>query len=393
MNSTEIHKLTTDLHRVFENGNITLEQYSLAILQITIARRPIQNAHIKCKDLQQYSTNSQIPLLSEASSGNKYYLNIPRIKQRGNTFRDEFRAVQLTPELYALFDLQRKSASNRLREILTENHWTISESDFAYLEAEAPLFPAWIYVKESIGKISASLDSLSQEEALHLLKELATESKWHKAGTQIALMLDTTFRRVTTSSGKPAKIDATRLRHTKGTSLAREGLGREIIGWLLDHSRLQSVQIYIDNLPEQAIPANTAMARSPLMQNIANLFQGRLVDKEADADGGDHPASSRIYFKGDGSATCSTRKNCGMGTRIPLCCYECSSFQPWLDGPHLKVLEMLLKERSEREQALGKDHKITKAADSTIIAVINVVQCCDARMTELRNQESGGTKQ
>jgi hypothetical protein len=224
------------------------------------------------------------------------------------------------------------------------------------------------------------------------LRAVATGAQWHHSGQEITKMLQAAVKAAgsTSRTGESLSINALRLRHTKGTDLAREGLGRDIIAWLLDHSTVESVKVYTDNLPEHAIPANAAMALSPTMRNLAQLFRGQIVDTEADALAGDDPRSSRIHFKGKGTATCGTRKQCGMGSRIPICCYECDHFQPWLEGPHLDVLSGLLTERHQREATLGKDHKVTKAADSTIVAIINVIQKCEVRRQELSDQKYPG---
>jgi hypothetical protein len=115
------------------------------------------------------------------------------------------------------------------------------------------------------------------------------------------------------------------------------------------------------------------------LARYAQAFQGVLVDREADAVRG-ADLSSRIKFKGQNMATCGQYGFCGANVPIP--CYTCNHFQPWLDGPHEEVLADLL---SEREHVLETTADITMVAvnDRTILAVINVIQRCEARRAEL----------
>jgi hypothetical protein len=111
----------------------------------------------------------------------------------------------------------------------------------------------------------------------------------------------------------------------------------------------------------------------------AQAFQGILVDSESDAKrGGD--LASRIKFKGQNTATCGQYGFCGASAPIP--CYTCQHFQPWLEGPHEEVLADLLAEREQVEQITG-DIAMAAVNDRTIFAVVNVIQRCHIRRTEL----------
>jgi hypothetical protein len=60
-------------------------------------------------------------------------------------------------------------------------------------------------------------------------------------------------------------------------------------------------------------------------------------------------------------------------------------FQPWLDGPHDKVYQDLLSDRT-RLYEITKDEAVTAALDRTIVAVAQVIQRCQARREELAQQ-------
>jgi integrase len=393
---TELHTLTKDIQSAYEQDTLGLEHFSLSLFHIATGRRPSQSANLKCKDLDEGRAvcpdSTSISDDPKAPTETLLLMHVPRSKQRAATFRDEFRSVQWSPEFFAIFRMQQRMVKLEFESLLASQNWALQTQDLLAIQADLPLFPDWKRILASLHALAPVRQDGRHGEALRDLRAVATGAQWHHSGQEITKMLQAAVKAAgsTSRTGESLSINALRLRHTKGTDLAREGLGRDIIAWLLDHSTVESVKVYTDNLPEHAIPANAAMALSPTMRNLAQLFRGQIVDTEADALAGDDPRSSRIHFKGKGTATCGTRKQCGMGSRIPICCYECDHFQPWLEGPHLDVLSGLLTERHQREATLGKDHKVTKAADSTIVAIINVIQKCEVRRQELSDQKYPG---
>ncbi|WP_313570140.1 site-specific integrase [Comamonas terrigena] len=376
---SEFQSLTKDIYAAYEKGIISTEQFSVSVFHIASGRRPIQTSAIKCKDVES--------IKESASKDLSLLIHVPRAKQVGATFRDEFRSIEWTPELFSIFRMQQRITQLELAAAIEKSDWELQPQDIAAIQANLPLFPDWRKVQTSLDFCTSLRKGGEHSLALDKLRSDSEGSLWHRRSQSITSMLQAAAKSAGSKSrtGELLGITSQRLRHTKGTNLAREGLGTDIIAWLLDHSTLEAAKIYIDNLPEHAIPVNSAMALSPTMQNLAQLFRGKIVDSEEDAIAGETPQTSRIHFKGKSAATCSTRKSCGMGTRIPLCCYECDHFQPWLDGPHMEVLTELLEERHQREIELGADHPVTKAADSTIVAVINVIQLCEIRHQNLRS--------
>lgn len=391
---TELHALAKDIQAAYERGTLGLEHFSLSIFHISTGRRPSQSANLKCKDLDDgRDSNLRSPPHAEpheAPADPLLLMHVPRSKQIGATFRDEFRSIQWAPEFFALFRMQRRIVQLEFENLLTSYSWNLQSHDLTALQADLPLFPEWQRIRTTLETLTPLRLDGRHGQAFQDLRMAAAGAQWHYPGQTITLMLKAAVQASGShsSTGEPLSITALRLRHTKGTDLAREGLGRDIIAWLLDHSTVETVKIYTDNLPEHAIPANAAMALSPTMRNLAQLFRGKVVDSEKDALAGDDPRASRVQFKGKGTATCGTRKQCGMDSRIPLCCYECDHFQPWLEGPHMEVLTELLAERRQREVTLGTNHRITKAADSTIVAVVNVIQRCEVRRQELRDSST-----
>ena len=390
---TELHTLAKDIQSAYERGTLDLEHFSISLFHIATGRRPSQSANLKCKDLDE---GRALDSDSNSKSGDPkapaetlLLMHVPRSKQRAATFRDEFRSVQWAPEFFAVFRMQLRMVQREFESLLVSQDWALQTLDLLALQADLPLFPDWKRILTSLVALTPVRQDGRHGQALQDLRAVAAGAQWHHSSQEITILIQVAVKVAGSISrtGEPLSINALRLRHTKGTDLAREGLGRDIIAWLLDHSTVESVKVYTDNLPEHAIPANAAMALSPTMRNLAQLFRGQIVDTEADALAGDDPRSSRIHFKGKGTATCGTRKQCGMGSRIPLCCYECDDLQPWLEGPHLDVLSELLTERHQRAAKLGKEHRVTKAADPTIVAIINVIQKCEVRRHELSDKK------
>jgi hypothetical protein len=71
--------------------------------------------------------------------------------------------------------------------------------------------------------------------------------------------------------------------------------------------------------------------------------------------------------------------NCGSfgfcGAIVPIACYTCRNFQPWKDGPHLEVLEAVVRD-CERVIAETGDITIAGINDRTILACAEVVRLC-----------------
>jgi hypothetical protein len=363
----EMHGLTRDLYVAYERRKISHDRFATSLFHIVTGRRPRQSADLKCRDL-----NDELRLLT-----------IPRAKQSGGTFRSAFRSVELTDVYFAVFRHQKALVRERFTLLLADLGFDLQSQDLDALAADLPLFPAWRRAMPSFLETAEIAKGGQHGRALQMLRDYANGARWHRKSQSVLEELQTAAAVAGTLSreGKPLIVDGRRFRHTKGTDLARAGAGPEIIAWVLDHSLLASCRTYIDNLPEHAIPANAAMARSPVMLNVAQMFRGQLVDNEADAVGG-HDQRNRIHHKGQATATCGGGKRCGLNDGIPRACYTCEDFQPWLEGPHEALLGDILVEREHDASQLGADHPVTKRSDKTIIAIINVIQRCEVRREE-----------
>jgi len=121
---------------------------------------------------------------------------------------------------------------------------------------------------------------------------------------------------------------------------------------------------------------------------LAQAFAGVIITDESQAiRSGD--SSSRICDPRF-DPTMKPIGNCGQfgfcGLLAPIACYTCRSFQPWVDGPHDRVLDFLL---SERERLTSQaDQRIASVNDRTILAVADVLTRC----TKAREEEQDNPK-
>jgi hypothetical protein len=150
-----------------------------------------------------------------------------------------------------------------------------------------------------------------------------------------------------------------------------------IIAELLDHTDIQSADVYTKNIPENAAILDAHL--SELMAPFANAFMGVIVDSENKARRGDD-SCSRVRFREDKAGVCGSSGHCGANVPIP--CYTCIHFQALLDGPHEAIRDELLAERKRILEVTG-DEKLAAVNDRTILAVAQVIQKCQARLEEL----------
>ncbi len=149
---------------------------------------------------------------------------------------------------------------------------------------------------------------------------------------------------------------------------------------MLDHSDLQTVQVYFETRSNQVQRLDAALALQ--LAPLADAFMGRLVADESEAENGGNPAKRIPWFRRRPGQVPERNGNlgtCGAGTcglYAPISCYTCEKFQPWKNGPHREMLDWLCSERERREKD-GRDPQIVGLHDATIFAVAEVVNLCE----------------
>lgn len=317
----------------YEDGRLTLFEMSIAMVLMMTGRRPGQVTALKIGDLLNLSQ--------------KYFLNVPRAKQREGGWRKTFKKIPILEELWLLLQQQADSVYGEFSALIDVSHEQ---------RQQLPLFPNYPALDER-GDLSAQLAT----DVLHLpVVDLG------QAVSRIAKTIGVISER----TGEPIHIIAYRFRYTLGTNLGREGKGEYIIAEALDHSDTQHTGVYVKNLPETAERINKAVALQ--LARIAQAFRGIVIKTESEARRGGDP-SSRISNGTDNLGNCGSYSFCGA--LAPVACYTCNHFQPWLDGPHEAVLDHLIHER-DRIRDLTGDLKIASANDRLILAVSDVVVRC-----------------
>ena len=343
----ELLAFSEGLALAYERSDIDLFSYSMIKVFLATGRRPKQIAELKLMDIQNES--------------NKFFLNIPRAKQRSGGFRTSFKRFAITSDLYSLILLQKEELVLKIEKILG---FRLTDES----KLKLPLFPNFSVIE---------VHSLT----IMQFKDLLDADLVHLKTTDIDKIFRSVSKAVNVFSERTSdqlKVMPYRLRYTIGTRAAREGFGKLIIAELLDHEDTQNAHVYVENIPEYARRINEKVGH--LMAPYAKAFAGLLVDSEDDAIRG-KDKSSRIRLNQDANiGTCGSYDYCGAN--IPVPCYTCPHFQPWLDAPHQEVLDRLIEER-ERIVDLTEDLAVASANDRIIFAVSEVLQRCEKRKQEL----------
>lgn len=335
----ELESIQNTLNYKYANNEISDSDFLLVWLMIIYGSRPIQFALLKISDIKTFQ---------KKDASHEYIISIPRVKNRKKV-RSEFKERILPPEIGQLLVEYSNNIKNQFINILKDSN-------------QAPLFPA-------------TSDKRVGELAYHLTSGEITD--------KIQAVISK-FDIVSERTEKKLKITSTRFRRTVGTRAAVEGHGELIIAEILDHTDTQNVGVYVQSLPEIIERIDKAIATN--MAPIAQAFAGKLIKDKATAIRFDDSTSDIIDPKIEPSCKaigkCGTYAFCSLPA--PLTCYTCNSFQAWVNGPHEKVLEHLIKERKKLLETT--DYRIASINDKTILAVSQVILECQ-KYKETSQQE------
>lgn len=333
---------------------INFEDYAYLLMLAMTARRPIQIAALRGKDLA-------LP-----KAGDSFYtLNVPRSKQRGGSFRGEFRSLPIPNDLGVVLHQQHRGSVK-----LVESR--VGYTLHASLRDEIPIFinasKAYTLRRNTDGFALRELLLGSTPDLLH-----ATTTSFSQALQRVAQACTARSER----TGEYLRLTATRFRYTRGTKLRREGFGAYVIAELLDQSDIQQVKVYTENTAQEAVFIDRIVG--PALAPFAQACLGTLVRSERDAIRGDDPTSRVSNDRQNAVGTCGNFGFCASGYRA---CYTCVHFQPWLDAPHSEVLEDLYAEKLRVKEA-GCAEVVVNANDLLILAVEDCVSKCAAMRQQL----------
>lgn len=182
----------------------------------------------------------------------------------------------------------------------------------------------------------------------------------------------------------PLPVAPKRFRYTFGTRLVEEGASVAVVANRLGHVDLQNAHVYFAASPRIVKRIDETMG--PLLAPLAGAFKGRLVDGPHDSTNKGAPGSRIIDFRvsSDPVGECE-KKAKGCGFQKPIACYTCFRFEPWVDGPHEKVLTLLEAERGQ----WSSDERLAAINDDAIRGVREVISHCEQAMREREDVARG----
>ncbi|TCU75440.1 phage integrase family protein [Bradyrhizobium sp. R2.2-H] len=339
----EFIALTTALRASASSSVLDLKERTALWLAIGLGCNPLAYALLREEDYK--------PIVEHGTGRIQHMLYVPRIKKGDEEFRAQFHPEILNDEIgplvAALIDqnMSRRKAAR----------WS---EEYAH-----PLFVA--------SRPRLDLRGQLREYAMHVIPSDITD------------MLKNAVRKLGVKShrtGGDLIVTARRFRRTFATRAVEEGAFPVELAMMLDHSDLQTVQVYYETRSNQVQRLDAALALK--LAPLADAFMGRLVVDESEAVNGGNPAKRIPWFRRRPGQTPERNGNlgtCGAGAcglYAPISCYTCEKFQPWKNGPHREMLDWLCAERDRREKD-GRDPQIVRLHDATILAVAEVVTLCE----------------
>ncbi len=370
----EYNILVSRIWSSYETNDISLYKTTLLLLSAQYGRRPIQMAHLKISDLKSVGESCGV-------SGRR--IEFPGAKDKGSGgFREA--KIEVHPmgnDLWSLCQHQASDTVNRFQAYLGRK-LKITEKKLL------PLFP----VRDSAkGK---NIHKKIETSALITTNETDMLGSFilHQSQTGVSTIIGNGPGGepiISERTGRPLVQYAYRNRYTRVRQLARMGVPKAALQYWIGHEYTQSLDVYYDDPAERARTLNNQLA--PLIAPLAQAFQGTLRNEETDAVRGDDPAS-RIELDGREESAVGTCGEHGFCTAsVPIPCYRCTKFQPWVYGPHHEVLERLF-ERQQVENNIprvGQGRRLLAPVqlDRDIEAVKTVIVLCENRKKNLEEVE------
>ncbi|MBR0783298.1 tyrosine-type recombinase/integrase [Bradyrhizobium iriomotense] len=335
--------LTTALRASASSSVLDLEERTALWLAIGLGCNPLAYALLREEDYK--------PIVEHRTGRILHLLYVPRIKKGDEEFRSQFHPEILNEDMGPL--VAALIAQNKLRR----------EAEGWADEYGHPLFAA--------AQPRLDLRGTLREYAMHVPPQ------------EIAGMIERAVRKLGVKShrtGDYLRANPRRFRRTFATRAVEEGAFPVELAMMLDHSDLQTVQVYYETRSNQVQRLDAALALK--LAPLADAFMGRVVVDESEAVNGGNPAKRIPWFRrqpGQAPERNGNLGTCGAGAcglYAPISCYTCEKFQPWKNGPHREMLDWLCSERVRREKD-GRDPQIVRLHDATILAVAEVVTLCE----------------
>ncbi|WP_158149035.1 site-specific integrase [Pantoea agglomerans] len=346
----ELQSFLEACYRAYDKGNIDITQLAMALLISATGRRPLQISQMKVSDIRRLKVNE---------NSYSYVISIPRIKQ-GLGFREAFRNFQVTKELY---DLLRKQCDLSIEKTRSTLKRELTDKELG----NTPLF--------------ISMQKLESFKINNELREIFVSDKAHEYSVKINKTLTfiaKTENIISERTYKRLNVNPRRFRYTVGTRAAREGASELVIAELLDHSTTQYTGVYVEFNADHVARIDEAVGNH--MKKYAGFFQGKIQDDNSIKK---NELAVRD-LSGEITGACGGCKSCRANVPVP--CYTCHHFRPFLDAPHIELRNHLLKQR-ERIMTDTNDETMSKTLDRTIMAVEEVVRKCETLKLQRRDRD------
>lgn len=361
----EYDDLVSTMWYDYGTGQVGLQNTVATLLNAQYGSRPKQLSYLKNLDFE--STGSTFGVTGKRVS-------FPSVKdEHSGEFRDgKFEVHPMSDDLWDICRLQIKHSVKVFEDFFGT---TLSDED----RGKLPFFTA--LQRAALTRRKEQADKYADDEYYHSLI-------WHRSASSISQILQRKEGSLVISerTGEPLHEFGYRMRHTRARQLARLGVPRKVLQYWMGHESPISLDSYYDDPAERARTLNNDIGT--LLAPLAQAFSGVIRDDESQAIRGDDP-TSRIELDGrKGVGTCGESGYCSASVPIP--CYRCSKFQPWVYGPHEEVLIRLI-DRQEEENNIhlpSKSRRILAPLqlDKDIRAVKTVIALCEKRKAELEEK-------
>lgn len=240
--TNELESIADAAESAFKLGRININCYAMIHLLMKTGRRISQLTALKEENL--------------IKDNDKFYVSVPRIKQKGKSVGSN-RRVEIDEELWANLTYMVNFNLDKINEKLG---YSISKS----LIKKTPVFlscKSLLNIDEEID-ISYYLNNLS----LHIGKSSMSNA---------ISLLPKKMNIVSSRTQETLKISSVRFRYTFATMLAKTGESLESIAFALDHSGTSNVGYYVKNLPDNTKDIDNAMTK--YLQSISDIFLGKKI--------------------------------------------------------------------------------------------------------------------
>lgn len=357
----------------YDQGLSKTQTTLVRLLSLQYARRPAQLAQLKISDF----VDGPAP---GARAGERR-IHFPGVKDKKaqQHFRDSKEEVHpVADHLWDLFMIQKHDVKALVEQQLGTS---LTEPELSQL----PVFTTELKITEAINTLSQHYGVDWRANLDHRLFHLYD----HTVGVVVSWKSNTfgdnsNKNAVPTPplshrTGRPIRITATRMRHTRARQLARLGTPKHVLSFWLGHTSEISIAAYYNDPAEEARKINDAMKGA--LVPMAMAFTGKLLDDESQATRGSDPEST-LEFSAQGDlksvGKCGKHSFCAT-TSVPIPCYRCKMFEPLVFAPHEEVLHALLKRQAEEDAMIkiGGARKLLTPID--LGPDIRSVQACIAR--------------